>query len=564
MNRQTLLQLISSACLLLLCQPVLAENFPSSRYLVNDKVTNSDTYQRQSGIDVLHYTFSIIVNDINDEILGEAIVELEFQENGINELFLDLTSISEKRNGKGMSVIEVDSDEVILRFRHHGNRLYIELDKAPLKHQKKKIRVSYRGVPADGLLIAENRYGEKTFFSRNWPDKARQWLPIIDHPSDKATSEFMVIAPSKYQVVSNGLLREETDLENGLRLTHWQQSVPIASWLNALGIARFTSRTFGTVKGIPLQTWVYPQDRDRGMATFEIPVRQSIEFFGNKIGPYPYEKLANIEVPQGGGMEHASAIFYGESAVTMYPASRLVAHEIAHQWFGNSVTENDWDDVWLSEGFATYFALLYMDHYLGKDSLVEGLQVDRQSILAVDKNNPGQTVIHKDIRDLSTIFNGLQYTKGSWVLHMLRGELGTEIFWDGIRLYYERFRDQNASSSDLREAMEEVSATDLEWFFEQWLRRPGSPAVLGNWEYNEKTKILTLQIIQRQEDAPFRFPLEVKIVGPKGKIDVLRRIDVRKKTESFEMFVDFLPQQVIFDPNTWLLGSTEVTAKRTP
>lgn len=563
MNRQTLLQLIGSASLFLLCKPALAEKFPAARFLINGEVAHLDSYQRQNGIDAVHYTFSITVNDVNDEILGEAIVELEFQENGINELFLDLTSVDENSNGKGMSVIGVDSDEEELRFRHHEDRLYIELNKASLKHQRKKIRIFYRGVPADGFLIAENRYGERTFFSRNWPDKARQWLPIIDHPSDKATSEFKVTAPAKYQVVSNGLLIEETDLGSGLRMTHWQQSVPIASWLNAVGVARFTSRTFDTVRNIPLQTWVYPQDRDKGIATFELPVRQSIELFGSKVGPYPYEKLANVEVPQGGGMEHASAIFYGESAVTMGPANRLVAHEIAHQWFGNSVTENDWDDVWLSEGFATYFALLYVEHYSGVDAFEEALQDSRQSILTVDRDSPGQTVIHQNIQDLTAIFNGLQYTKGSWVLHMLRGEIGTEEFWEGIQLYYKRFRDRNASSEDLRKVMEEVSATDLEWFFEQWLRRSGSPAVVGSWQYNERTKLLTLQLIQTQEEASFQFPLEVEIVGPKGGVNVLDRVDVRKRNESFEMFVDFLPQQVILDPNTWLLGTTEVTPKGT-
>ena len=185
---------------------------------------------------------------------------------------------------------------------------------------------------------------------------ARQWLPVIDHPYDKATSEFLVTAPARYQVVANGLLQEELDLGDGRRMTHWKQSVPIATWLNNIGVAQFASRHFGTVAGVPLQTWVFHQDRDNGILTFEGPTRQAMEFFTSHIGPFPYEKLADVQVTQmGGGMEHASAIF-GESGVRGHlPAlgSRQLAHEISHQWWGDSVTEKDWDDVWLSEGFAT-------------------------------------------------------------------------------------------------------------------------------------------------------------------------------------------------------------------
>ena len=155
------------------------------------------------------------------------------------------------------------------------------------------------------------------------------------------------------------MLQEELDLGDGRRMTHWKQSVPIASWLNNIGVAQFSSRHFATAAGVPLQTWVFPQDRDNGIVTFEGPTRQAMEFFASHIGPYPYEKLADVQVAgMGGGMEHASAIFFGERSVTNRPAFGLVAHEIAHQWFGDSVTEKDWDDAWLSEGFATYFASL--------------------------------------------------------------------------------------------------------------------------------------------------------------------------------------------------------------
>src|SRR5262249_61656726 len=135
----------------------------------------------------------------------------------------------------------------------------------------------------------------------------------IDHPSDKATSEFFVTAPGRYQVVSNGLLEEETDLGDGRRLTHWKQSVPIAPWLNALGVAQFASHHAGTVKGIPLETWVFHQDREAAVPALENPARRVLEFFSERIGPYPYERLAAVQAAGlSGGMELASAIFYGE------------------------------------------------------------------------------------------------------------------------------------------------------------------------------------------------------------------------------------------------------------
>src|SRR5262249_30695679 len=142
----------------------------------------------------------------------------------------------------------------------------------------------------------------------------------------------------------------------------------------------------------------------------------------------------------GGGMEHASAIFYGERAVSGRDVTRLVAHEVAHQWFGDAVTECDWDDVWLSEGFATYFALLFLEHDSGRDAFLAGLKQSRDSILRIEERNPLLAVIHDNLADLRRVVNGLVYQKGGWTLHMLRGRLGTDVFWAGIRAYYRQYR----------------------------------------------------------------------------------------------------------------------------
>ena len=153
----------------------------------------------------------------------------------------------------------------------------------------------------------------------------------------------------------------------------------------------------------------------------------------------------------------------------------IVAHEVAHQWFGDAVTERDWDDVWLSEGFATYFALLFLEHDSGRDAFVGGLKRSRDIVFGIEKRNPRLAVIHDNLADMRQVLNGLVYQKGGWTLHMLRGRLGTEVFWAGIRDYYHRYRDGNVGTDDFRRVMEEKSGQDLGWFFQQWLKRPALP-----------------------------------------------------------------------------------------
>jgi len=511
----------------------------------------ADTYPRQIGIDAVHYVFRLTLSDDTDEIVGEAIVDLRFIKDGLTEFTLDLSSVAD---GKGMTVSAVTSGGAPVRYVHQSDLLRITLAAPPKAGERRQFTVRYRGIPGPGLKIGKNKHGERTFFSLNWPNLARQWLPMIDHPYDKATSEFIVTAPVKYQVVANGLLQEETDLGDGRRLTHWKQSVPISSWLNAIGVAQFTSRHFGVVNGIPLQTWVFHQDREAGITTFELPVRQAIEFFSEHIGPYPYEKLGNVQAAGlGGGTEHASVIFYGENSITNRPATNLVAHEIAHQWFGDAVTEKDWDDVWLSEGFATYFTLLFTEHYQGRDAFVAGLKRSRETVLNTEKRLPGKAVIHDNLSDMKQVLNQLVYQKGGWVLHMLRAQIGTEKFWVGIRDYYKRYRDSNASTDDFRKVMEENSGADLSWFFQQWLKRPASPVIEGGWRYNPATKRIEIELTQTQPGDPYRLPFEIGITVDGTQGTKIEKIEMKERQQRFEIAADKEPSSVVLDPNTWVL-----------
>jgi aminopeptidase N len=506
----------------------------------------ADTYERQPGVDVQHYVFRVTLSDDSDEIAGETTVTVRFLKDGLTQFWLDLASPA---NGKGMTVSEVSSSGAPVPHTHQADRLTLSLSPPSKSGELRSFTVKYAGTAADGLKIVKNKFGERCFFSVNWPDMAHQWLPTIDHPSDKATSEFLVTAPSKYQVVANGSLQETIDLGDGRRLTHWKQSVPIATWLDNIGVAQFAVHHYGTGAGVPLEAWLFHQDRDPGIVTFEEPEREAISFFSEHIGPYPYEKLADVEAAgMGGGMEHASEIFFGQGAVNGRPNLSLVAHETAHQWFGDSVTERDWNDVWLSEGFATYFQQLTTEHYEGRDAFVAGLERSRRSVFNAEKRLPGVAVVQD--KPWKGIPNQIVYQKGAWVLHMLRGQLGTDKFWAGIREYYKRYRDANASTADFRRVMEEVSGTDLGWFFQQWVYRAGSPVVEGGWSFDPAARKITVELAQTQPGDAYRLPLEIGIKGQRMRIE---KIEMAARQQKFELAADQAPSAVDLDPNTWML-----------
>ena len=510
----------------------------------------ADTYPRQPGVDAVHYVFRLtLLTDETNEIRGDATVSLKFVSDGVTEVFLDLASPAE---GKGMAVSAVTSAGQSVQFTHQGDRLRIPLAAPSKAGQEIAFTIQYRGIPADGLRLIRNIHGERTAFSENWPNRARQWLPMIDHPYDKATGEFIVTAPAEYQVVANGLLVEELDLPNGQRRTHWKQSIPIASWLYALGVAHFAVHHVGVVKGVPLQSWVFPEDREKGYGVFEVTARQAIEFFSERIAPFPYEKLANVQAAGlGGGTEHATEIFYGEKGVAAGRAP--VVHEIAHQWWGDAVTERDWDDVWLSEGFATYFTHLFTLHHEGRDAFVAGLKRDINTVLQAEQKMPDTPVIHRNLSDMRRVLNRFVYQKGGWVLHMLRRLIGDDAFWTGIRAYYRRYENQNASTDEFRHMMEQASGKDLAWFFRQWLSRSGVPRLEGTWRYDAARKQVEVSLAQTQSGDPFRLPIEVGLTTNPQAPPRVERVELTDRQRTFTFPADAEPSAVVLDPGTWLL-----------
>ena len=516
----------------------------------------ADTYPRQPGVDAVHYVFRLALEDSSNKIAGETTITFRLAQ-GVREVALDLASAA---GDKGMTVAAVKVGGRSVAFKHTADRLTLPLHVPAAANEEVQAVVTYSGVPANGLRLIQNIHGERSMFSENWPNRARQWLPMIDHPYDKATGEFIVTAPAHYQVVANGLLVEEQDLEGGTRRTHWKQSVPISSWLYALGVARFAVHHYDVVRGIPQQVWVFPQDRERGYQIFELTGRKAFEYFSDWIGPYSYEKLAHVQAAGlGGGTEHASAIFYGEKGVAGGRAP--VVHEVAHQWWGNAVTEKDWDDVWLSEGFATYFTHLYTEQFEGRDAFVRGLRADVQTILGAQKAAPEQPIIHRNLADMSKVLNRLVYQKAGWVLHMLRGTIGTEKFWIGIRDYYSRYRNQNASTDDFRQVMERASGMPLSWFFDQWLTRPGMPTLKGGWRYDAASRKLRVEVSQVKSPTYYRIPLEIAIGGATGQPRVVK-VELTELNHTFVFDNETEPASVTLDPNTWVLMQVEEFVKR--
>jgi aminopeptidase N len=355
------------------------------------------------------------------------------------------------------------------------------------------------------------------------------------------------------------LLLEETDHDDGTRLTYWKQSVPISPWLYVLGVARFAVQQVDDFEGRPIQTWVYPQDREAGFYDFAVPTKQVMEFYSEYVGPFAYEKLANVTSPAtGGGMEAATAIMYGENSVTGERSIRwrnVVVHEIAHQWFGNAVTEADWDDVWLSEGFATYFTQLFIEHAYGRDEFVAGMKSAAERVFSQYEDDPTYRIVHDNLDDMRRVSSGATYQKGAWVLHMLRKRMGDEAFWAGIRAYYATHFNATATTDDFMRAMEVASGLDMEMFAEQWLYDGGNPYLSGWWEYDPTSRTVSLEVNQVQQvGGLFDLPLEVGIYFEgERRPRLIETVSVTDRFHRFVVPVGEEPTEVRLDPDTWAL-----------
>ncbi len=514
--------------------------------LHNRNIAQAPSYD--PNLDVQSYRFELALGDQDDSLHGKAAIRLAVRE-AADSFHL---ALQEAVKGKGMTVSSFVVNGSPLSFRHANGR--IGFATGAKAGDTLNLVIEYAGIPADGLIIGKNKFGHRSFFGDNWPDRAHQWLPCNDHPADKATVSFRVTAPAAYKVIANGRKILELSDGKGMAVTEWEESARIPAKVMVMGLANFSIDSLGTIDGIPVSAWTYPQDRDKGKEDMSQAV-EILPFFIKTIGPYPFEKLANVQSTTiFGGMENAGCIFYDENAVKGGRSmENLLAHEIAHQWFGNGITEKSWADFWLSEGFATYFADLYVESRHGVDSARRLLAQQRESVIGFYRKQPKKAVIDSLETNKMALLNANSYQKGAWVLHMLRQRMGDDHFNKLIKTYYAGYGGGNAGTEDFRRAAEETCACSLKDFFDQWLYRPGHPQMEIRWKSSKKEVSIT--VIQ-QQDGPFKFPLRLRLKNGSR----FTTVDIEQTGAASNTIVRprFRVKELVVDPNTALLGEWKI------
>ena len=478
---------------------------------------------QQSDVDVQRYRFHLTLPDSGKRLRVQAVTEFTRSEGNLS-LDLDLLAPMTVRSAYlGCGTARATP------FMHDGRVVSVSLGESGATGDTTCVTVLYDGEPADGLVISVDSAGRWLAFGDNWPNRARHWLATVDHPSDKAMVEFIVDAPASLRVIANGTQRGLAAIaatEGGERhRTVWATATPIATYLMVVAAAPLTEIALGETacgfaslqRCVPQQVFTAPEQA-RFMPGNFARAADIVQYFARTVGPFPYEQLAHVQSStRFGGMENAGAIFYADRLFRRPDGVGvgLIAHETAHQWFGNSVTAREWGHLWLSEGFATYFAALYTAHAFGDSAFHAEMAGIRQTVVraGVAAQRP---VLDTAQTELMGLLNANSYQKGGFVLHMLRSEVGDSAFFRAIRAYYAEHRHGNALTDDLRAQMEREAARDLSWFFDQWLTRPGFIEATLRWEHDPISGALTLVVTQGERFAPYRFPLRMEVVDGNG------------------------------------------------
>ncbi len=522
----------------------------------------SRTGGRQSGIDVLHYAFRVDfpAAAVPDTVRFVSTITAH-RTATVSTVSLDLVA--------GMSVDSALVNARTAPVSRAGDRVGVTLPEG--SGDTISVVLFYHGVPTDGLIIRRDS-GGWTAFGDNFPDRARQWLAVVDHPSDKALVEWDVRAPATHRVIANGTLLEETP-ESGrggvpMVRTRWRSLRPIYTAVMVIGVAPFavvelgdTACGLGELPGCVRQSvWTTPAQRAFVPGNFA-RAGEIVALFSRLAGPYPYEKLAHVaSSTRYGGMENAAAIFYAGNLFRQgSPSEGLIAHETAHQWFGDAVTEREWPHVWLSEGFATYFAALWTEHAHGDSAFLAERIAMRSQVLEA-KITYELPVINEQLDDVSRVLNSNVYEKAGFVLHMLRREIGDSAFFNGIRAYYAAHRHGVAMTSDLQVEFEKTSGRSLEWFFDQWLRRPGVADLRVSWRWDTTAKQLMVTVRQGTRFPPYRLALSVDVTDASGRTTRTQLAIPARATATLTVPVALsaAPPRVVFDADAGVLGTLSI------
>ena len=516
----------------------------------------------QPAFDVVDYSIAIDVPDTGATIRGQA--TLAVTRTGLSDtLVLDLLDLV---------VRQVTVDGRAVRFTRQPSTITIPLPRKNGRGANYNVAVAYDGAVTDGLIARPDSAGRWTYFADNWPNRARHWIPSIDHPSDKATVTWRVTAPASKTVVANGKLVSTRVVQDGSgerRESVWRETRRIPVYLMVIAVAPLAQFDLGDTacglaelqRCVPQSVYTAPEQRGTMPGPFA-RVGEMVQLFSRLVGPFPYEKLAHLQSStRFGGMENASAIFYADAPFRTGTTSEVtIAHEIAHQWFGDAVTEREWPHVWLSEGFATYFAALWTRAARGDTAFRTQMARVRSTILADTVAVTRRPVIDTVETDLLALLNRNSYEKGGFVLHMLRSQVGERAFFDAIRSYYAKHRHATAVTDDLRAEMEQASGQSLAWFFDQWLRRPGYPEVSATWSYDSASREVVVALAQSERFGAFRFPITVAVVDSGGRTQraTVEMTPAGGSRRQVRVGSSGKPMRVLLDPDVSVLAALTV------
>ena len=525
--------------------------------------------ERSSDYDALHYRIKLRFDETTRSFWGETRITLRPLTDKFEVCTLDAETFQ---------VTEVlDEDGVALRFDQEPGRLIVRLSRPYEYHEELSFTVYYH---AYNVAVDPEKYGMNRGYdlglsfksatddhpalinTLSFPEGARHWFPSNDHPNDKATGEVIATVNAEYQVISNGRLVSVTeDAGKNEKTFHWSQDLPHSTYLFVL-VAGPYIKVADSLGPLPIGYWVYPKDQDDALRSFH-KTPEIIDFFNSEFGyQYPWDKYDQITIPGiGGGAESTTAtvvgdgIIHDEKADKDFPSHWLVAHEAAHQWWGDVVTMRDWSHAWLNEGFATYSEYLYSKHSLGDDEGALNMLEKKNAYLVEANTQYMRPIVFPRWQYPNQLFDRHTYRKGAAVLAMLRSVMGDQDFRRAMSWFLRKHEYQSVDTHDFVIAIREATGQVLDWFFDQWLYHAGHPIFEIRYDWLPETKKVKLSIIQTQETSSqvplFQTPVVIGIVTASGKRS--EKIWVRQREETFELDCDEKPLMVRFDEGNFLL-----------
>jgi aminopeptidase N len=521
--------------------------------------TSTRHFERDRPFAVSHLALDITLEVPAKSIRAEAVLDIKRVDPSAAELPLDAI---------GFDVLDVRVDGKSVSWRYDGRTLNLPV--AP-DRAAARVLVRYRATPRRGLYFIEpdEHYPNKPrqVWSQCQEEDARHWFPCHDSPHVKMTTEIVAHVPNGWFALSNGLLVSSDKPKTGDFTYAWKMDDPHASYLVTLVAGEFdelAASVRANGREVPI-TYLVPKGREAdGWRTFG-RTPEMIAHFGEVTGvPYPWSKYAQVVVADFifGGMENTTAttlyehVLLDERAAIDISSDDLVAHELAHQWFGDYVTCRAWSEGWLNEGFATFFEHVWREKLLGQDEYDFGLKADLGAYLAEAHGRYRRPIVCQDYDAPLDLFDRHLYEKGGLVLHALRIEVGDALFWRGVRSYLENHARGVVETRDLQRAVEEVSGRSLGRFFEQWVYKPGHPEIEVEIGWDKGIlSISTKQTHATTDGVPacFELPLDLDL-GAADRTVVRRTVRVTDKQQSFALSVADRPAFVVIDPAMRIIG----------